>query len=67
MNSKNFGSHLLSPEDAMWRSSLEVIPHDLYHLPSYAELDATLNGGRAYAFLYREYDLTTLQPVVVSR
>jgi hypothetical protein len=54
MNPKNFESHLLSPEDAMWRSSLEVIPHDVYHLPSYAELDATLNGGRAYAFRYRE-------------
>ena len=51
----------------MWKESLGVIPHDVYHLPRYVELDAKLNGGRANAFLYREGDLVMLLPVVVSK
>jgi len=40
--------------DPRWAAQLSVSPHDLYHLPAYATLEADWTGARAIAFLYRE-------------
>jgi len=41
---------VLAPDDIGWRTVLSTLPHDFYHLPSYVDLCAQLENGKAIAF-----------------
>ena len=42
---------LVDPDDPEWAAVLERVPHDVYHLPGYARVDAGLAGGTPVAFV----------------
>ncbi|HEY0839620.1 MAG TPA: GNAT family N-acetyltransferase, partial [Vulgatibacter sp.] len=44
-------AEFIGPEDVRWAEFLEAVPHDVYHLPPFVELDAAAAAGRAVAFL----------------
>lgn len=55
---------LLSSSAPEWRAYLERGEHDFYHLPAYAELSASLDGGTARALLVTEDSRSLLLPFV---
>jgi hypothetical protein len=60
-------AELLEPASARWSEALGRVPHDVYHLPGYAELDAGLSGGTARCLHYRDDGGTVLMPLVLRR
>lgn len=48
-----------------WGEALERVPHDTYHLPGYARLDAALWHGEAVAFVYEDTRGCFLLPLVL--
>lgn len=48
----------------LWSSLLEETPHDLYHLPGYTELDASILGGEAIGWYYEKAGLKCLIPLI---
>jgi hypothetical protein len=44
----------LTPDEDRWQAFLADVPHDFYHLPGYARLTASQDGGRAEAVLIAE-------------
>jgi hypothetical protein len=56
---------LLEPDDTAWAEALDRTRHDIYHLPSYARLDAQLSGGTPLAFRYDEADHVMLLPLIL--
>ncbi|MEV6346224.1 GNAT family N-acetyltransferase [Actinoplanes sp. NPDC051851] len=56
---------LLEPGDTAWTEALDRARHDVYHLPSYVRLDATLSGGTPVAFRYDEADHVLLVPLIL--
>lgn len=56
---------LLAVGDPAWKAALERVPHDVYHLPGYAGLDAGLAGGTALCVHYADSGGTLLLPLVV--
>jgi hypothetical protein len=58
-------ARLLEPGDPVWATALERVPHDAYHLPGYADLDARRAGGLARCLLYTDAAGTFLLPLVL--
>jgi hypothetical protein len=56
---------LLAPESPQWASALEGLRHDVYHLPSYAQLGAQTDGGRGMAFLAEDSRGRFLVPLIL--
>ena len=56
---------LVEPGDPCWDAALAAVPHDVYHLPGYARVDAELAGGRPVAYVHRRGDRTLLLPLVL--
>ncbi len=50
----NCEARLLSPSAPQWADVLRRTDHDIYHLPQYVSLDASVSGGTPAAFWYRE-------------
>lgn len=58
------GTRFIDPADPAWCAALDVCDHDLYHLPSYAELEANWIGAQAIAFLYERDGQSMLLPLL---
>ena len=56
---------LVEPGDPAWDAALERVPHDVYHLPGYARVDAGLAGGTPVAFVHDGGRHTFLLPLVL--
>jgi len=56
---------LLSPSDEAWAETLEHGPHDIYHLPAYASLEANRQGGRALGVLIHDNNTRLLLPWIL--
>src|SRR3712207_2790719 len=56
---------LLDPGDTAWADALSRIHHDVYHLPEYVRLDATLSGHQPVAFRYAEAGRVLLLPLLL--
>lgn len=56
---------LLSPQSVEWRAALQRIDHDVYHLPEYAILAASHDGGEPVAFLAEESEEALLLPLLL--
>jgi hypothetical protein len=54
----------IGPKDTLWTALLENTPHDVYHLPGYATIEAGLLNGEAIAWVHREQGNTFLIPLV---
>ena len=54
--------HTASPR---WVEALNQLPHDAFHLPGYAAVDAGRLGGTGYAFVHSSGPDVVLVPVVV--
>lgn len=55
----------LDSEDPRWGTWVEQCPHDFYHWPHYAALEATRLGGTAVAYVFVDGDDVALMPLVV--
>jgi hypothetical protein len=58
-------ARLLPAADPAWAAALQHVPHDIYHLPGYAGLDARLLGGTAACAQYTDAEGTLLLPLVL--
>lgn len=58
-------ARVLAPEDPDWRAVLARAPHDIYHLPELALLEAAVSGGRACALHSRNEEGELLVPLVL--
>jgi hypothetical protein len=58
-------SELVDADSVVWSDALAQIPHDVYHLPAYATVDAG-DDGRPAAYVYREDDSVLLLPLVLK-
>jgi len=56
---------LVDVSSPLWRHALDVVDHDIYHLPDYAAIAAESEGGTARAFHYRERDAVFLLPLLL--
>jgi hypothetical protein len=56
---------ILAAGDHRWRRVLELLPHDVYHLPEYVELEARRQGGEAVAVVVREAEDLLMVPLVL--
>ena len=54
----------IESSDINWNVFLKNENHDLYHLPEYVELDASLHGGRAVAWVCDYGDCKCLMPLI---
>lgn len=57
----------LHPEDRRWSDLLRQVPHDVYHLPSYAILASRCEGGQPVAFYARDGDAVLLVPLLLRQ
>ncbi len=57
----------LHPEDRRWSDLLRQVPHDVYHLPSYAILASRCEGGQPVAFYARDGDDILLVPLLLRQ
>ncbi len=57
----------LSPEDEEWRVHLSNVPHDVYHRPEYASIEAELASGTAIAILAKEEQRSLFLPLVLRQ
>ena len=57
----------LCPEDRRWSDLLRQIPHDVYHLPSYAILTSRYEGGQPVAFYARDGEDVLLVPLLLRQ
>jgi hypothetical protein len=59
---------ILFPGSQGWSEALQVVPHDVYHLPGYVAMDAAQCDGEAAAFCYYNGgDRLLLVPLVLRR
>jgi Acetyltransferase (GNAT) domain len=56
---------LLGPDAADWREALTRAAHDVYHLPEFVVMDASLSGGTPVAVRYDEPGRVLLLPLVL--
>lgn len=56
---------LLSPDAGAWREALRTLAHDVYHLPEYASLAASHDGGEPVALLAEEQGRALLVPLLL--
>lgn len=56
---------LLGPDAADWREVLTRAAHDVYHLPEFVVMDASLSGGTPAAVRYDEPGRVLLLPLVL--
>lgn len=61
----NMECSILGIEDSRWVGFLEQCPHEFYHLPGYAQLEAERMAGKAAAFWARNGHNQWLLPVVI--
>ncbi len=59
-------AELLEADSPAWPDALRELRHDVYHLPGYARLHASLTGGRACAFSYVDGSRQFLLPLVLQ-
>jgi hypothetical protein len=57
----------IAPESPQWASAIERLPHDVYHLPAYAQLASQTEGGRSTAFVAGDSRGEFLVPLVLRR
>lgn len=55
----------LQPDDPRWSDVLRRIPHDVYHLPSYAIIASRYEGGMPVAFYARDGNDILLVPLLL--
>ena len=55
----------MTPADGRWRSALEPVAHDVYHLPEYAAIEAARLGGEARLFHHEVAGHRFLVPLVI--
>lgn len=53
------------PHDPSWAEALERTPHDLYHLPEFAQVEADWLEAEATAFIYRAGGEVLLLPLLL--
>ena len=58
-------TQILTPGDEAWQRVLQAFAHDIYHLPEYAELAQTTDGGAAEAVLVTRGDAYFFLPYLV--
>lgn len=58
---------LLAPDDPSWHDVLDLVEHDVFHLPECAEVNSTMIGGDPLAFCYREPDAAFLLPLLIRQ
>lgn len=51
-------------DSELWLEFLNCTPHDIYHLPGYAEIDAKLLGGKAIAWIFNQHNASCLIPLI---
>jgi hypothetical protein len=56
----------IEPTDARWRTFLESVPHDFYHLPEYLMLCGKYEGGQPLAFYANDVDSRCLIPLLLK-
>jgi len=56
---------LIPASDDLWTATIRELPHDVYHLASYARLCARLEGGEAKAFVATEDGHTFFVPLII--
>ena len=57
---------LVEVDDPRWPAALDLVPHDVYQLPSYAAFAARHHhAGRPVAFIGREEERTLVVPLIV--
>ncbi len=54
----------ISVDSLLWWEMLEESDYDLYHLPGYVSLDASLIGGEAMAWYYERDGMKCLMPLI---
>jgi hypothetical protein len=54
----------ISSRDPLWQQILANTPHDVYHLPGFAAIEAGLLNGEAIAWFHQEQGNTFLIPLV---
>ena len=57
----------LSTTDPRWKTLLDEVPHDVYHLPQYVEVSATYERAEPAAFLAREGSCFCLIPLAIRQ
>ncbi len=57
-------AELLATDSSKWIRQLERVRHDFYHLPTYARLSASTDGGSAAALYVEEGDSALLLPII---
>jgi len=60
-------AEFIGPDDERWRGLVEAAPHDVYHLPAYAEISARACGGSALAFLGEVGGASCLIPLIETK
>jgi hypothetical protein len=58
-------AEFIAPSDARWSAFLARVPHDVYHLPDYAELSSSIEQGRPAAFLAESDGAACLIPLIL--
>ncbi|HWV37350.1 MAG TPA: GNAT family N-acetyltransferase [Vulgatibacter sp.] len=57
----------IGPDDERWLGLVVAAPHDVYHLPAYAEVSAGACGGSALAFLGEVGGASCLIPLIETK
>ncbi len=55
----------IGPADPRWAELVGRVPHDVYHLPEYAEASSAAEGGRPLAYLAESGAAACLIPLIV--
>ena len=63
--SSRLSCEFLAPDDARWRTLLDQVSHDFYHLPSYVQMCARIEHGEAGAFHVADGGNELLLPMIV--
>jgi hypothetical protein len=56
---------LVAADSAPWQAALDVLDHDVYHLPQHARIDARRTGGEPLALVYRDGGHVLFLPLVL--
>lgn len=60
-------AEFIGPDDERWQGLVEEAPHDVYHLPAFAEISASACGGSALAFLGEVDGASCLIPLIETK
>ena len=56
---------IVEVHDPAWQDALARVPHDVYHLPGYARVEADVNGATPVAFVHAGERSTFLLPLLL--